>query len=92
MTQILDLVEDKDGRSVGCILELGGMIIAITPSGAQRNCENRKSATWFLQEKAAGRDPDRPRPLWEFLKRVGVTLWLVACIGSYGVILYGCVR
>lgn len=85
-------VEDGQGRSVGCILKVGGMIIAITPNGAQRDCENRKSAIWWLRETAAGRDPDKPSPVWQFLKGLGATLWLTVYFGWLGFALYSCAK
>lgn len=92
MRQTLGDVEDGQGRSVGCILKVGGMLIAVTPSGAQRVCQDRKSAVWWLRETAAGRDPDRPKPVWEFLKRVGITLWLLIYFGGLGLALYSCAK
>jgi hypothetical protein len=67
MSQVVENVEDGQGRSVGCILMVGAAVIAVTPSGARRECENRKSAIWWLRETAAGRDPERgakrPHPI-----------------------------
>jgi hypothetical protein len=55
----LDDVTDRQGRSIGCILERDDMIMAIRPNGDSRECGNRSSAVWWLEEKAAGRDPER---------------------------------
>lgn len=57
----LDDVVDRQGRSIGCILERDDMIMAIRPDGESRECGNRDSAVWWLEEKAAGRDPERTK-------------------------------
>lgn len=50
---------DHKGKSIGCIARMGDTLIAITPNGQSRQCGDRASAIWWLQETAAGRDPER---------------------------------
>jgi hypothetical protein len=50
MSQTLDPIDDAHGRSIGCILERDGVIIAITPSGASRECGDRVAAIAWLHE------------------------------------------
>lgn len=52
-------VADREGRPIGCLLQVGEAWIAVLPSGVSRECGDRASALWWIQESAAGRDPER---------------------------------
>lgn len=56
MGQTLEPIDDASGRSLGCILQREGAIIAIRPDGSHRDCGDRQSAISWLEETAGRQD------------------------------------
>lgn len=55
--QTLDPIDDANGRSIGCVLERDGAIIAILPDGTSQGFDTRAGAITWLHECAHARDP-----------------------------------
>lgn len=62
MRQDLEPVDDAEGRSLGCIATIGGVLFAIRPDGSMRECSTRYEGVQWLEQssglKAAVRQPD----------------------------------
>lgn len=62
MGQDLEPIDDDQGRSLGCIATIGGVLFAIQPDGTMRECRTRYEGVQWLEQnsglKAAVRGPD----------------------------------
>lgn len=71
---------EKNKKSIGCIAKYPDKIMAIRPNGISRECSDRSSAIWWLEEVDAGRDPDRnrkPHPIEIFLLIIVIVTTMV---------------